>query len=150
MESKPIDEMTFAEIRKLTDTLADSHHELGSVRATLAVNCQPARSLRQLGIEFDEKLSTYKNLIAILEKLLNLAVAPDASEWTKEPPNESGEYWHWNGDIDCAPVPMFVGWSGSTGKCFVSMGQLGLTHAIDCEEYGGWWKRMKAPVVPVE
>jgi len=69
-------------------------------------------------------------------------------DWTKTPPTEQGEYWHWNGDNDCSPLPMFVLFSGSTGKCFVSSGQLGLTQAIDCEEYGGWWLRMIPPSVP--
>lgn len=69
-------------------------------------------------------------------------------EWTQVPPSEQGEYWHWNGDIDCCPVPMFVLWCGSTDKCFVSRGQLGIEHAIDCEEYGGWWKKMITPKVP--
>jgi hypothetical protein len=69
-------------------------------------------------------------------------------EWSKEPPTEQGEYWHWNGDEDCAPFPMFVLFSGFSGKCFVSRGQLGIERAIDCDQYGGWWMRVIAPAVP--
>lgn len=66
-------------------------------------------------------------------------------EWTQTPPTLQGEYWHWNGDQDSAPLPMFVLWSGHTKKCFVSMGQLGITQAVDCDEYGGWWMPLYAP-----
>lgn len=68
--------------------------------------------------------------------------------WTQTPPALQGEYWHWNGDEDSAPLPMFVLWSGTSGKCFVSRGQLGIEHAIDCDEYGGWWLPLYAPPLP--
>ena len=71
-----------------------------------------------------------------------------APTWTQNPPTEQGEYWHWNGDEDCAPLPMFVLWSGHSGKCFVSRGQLGIEHAIDCDQYGGWWMPLYAPPLP--
>ncbi len=71
------------------------------------------------------------------------------SGWTESPPTENGEYWHWNGCQSCAPLPMFVLGSGSaSGKCFVSQGQLGLTQAIDCDKYGGWWLKMQTPAIP--
>lgn len=68
--------------------------------------------------------------------------------WTQVPPVKSGTYWHWNGDDDCAPVPMFVGWSGPSGPCFVQCGQLGIREAIDCDEYGGWWMPLPNPLTP--
>lgn len=68
--------------------------------------------------------------------------------WTQTPPTEQGTYWHWNGDNDCAPLPMFVLWSGSDNKCFVSQGQLGISHAIMCEDYGGWWMPLFEPELP--
>lgn len=71
-----------------------------------------------------------------------------APTWTQNPPTEQGRYWHWNGDEDCAPLPMFILWSGHTGKCFVSRGQLGIEHAIDCDQYGGWWMPLYAPPLP--
>lgn len=71
--------------------------------------------------------------------------ATTAHVWTQEVPTEPGIYWHWNGDSDCAPVPLFVTFSGSTGKHFVMAGQVGLAHAIDCDEYGGWWMRLHEP-----
>lgn len=69
-------------------------------------------------------------------------------QWSKSPPTEQGWYWHWVGDPDCAPVPISVLWSGSTNSCFVSAGQLGITHAIDCDKYGGWWTKMWAARIP--
>ncbi len=71
-----------------------------------------------------------------------------AATWTKTPPTEQGTYWHWNGDQDSAPVPIFVLYSGFTGKCFVTMGQLGMDHATDCDEYGGWWMPLPDPKTP--
>lgn len=68
--------------------------------------------------------------------------------WSKQPPTEQGEYWHWSGHPDCAALPTFVMWSGFNKKCFVSSGQLGIQTAIDCDEYGGWWKKISAPRLP--
>lgn len=68
--------------------------------------------------------------------------------WTQTPPTHQGQYWHWNGDDTCSPLPMFILWSGTSGKCFVSAGQLGITEAIDCDKYGGWWMRLLAPPLP--
>lgn len=60
-------------------------------------------------------------------------------EWSNIPPTEQGWYRHWNGDHNSAPIPTSVLYSGTSKKCFVSAGQLGLDHAIDCDEYGGFW-----------
>lgn len=68
--------------------------------------------------------------------------------WRQEPPTIEGWYWHWNGDEDSSPIPTNVQWSGTTNACFVSMGQLGLPHAIDCDKYGGWWLPMVEPATP--
>lgn len=68
--------------------------------------------------------------------------------WTSAPPTEQGTYWHWNGDVDCIPVPTFVFWSGTSGKCFVPMGQLSLSRPIDCDQYGGFWQPLPEPRVP--
>lgn len=77
-----------------------------------------------------------------------VAAVAVGSAWTQTPPAEQGTYWHWNGDEDCAPLPIFVLWSGFSRKCFVSRGQLGIEHAIDCDQYGGWWMPLKAPPLP--
>jgi hypothetical protein len=71
-----------------------------------------------------------------------------ATEWTKATPSEVGIYWNWQGDPNSGPVPIFVQYSGHTGKYFVSMGQLGLTHSIDCDVYGGLWAPAHHPPVP--
>lgn len=75
------------------------------------------------------------------------APAPNRG-WSKTPPTVQDWYWNWSGNEDDAPLPVSVLFSGSTNKCFVSCGQLGLTHAIDCDEYGGWWHPMIAPALP--
>lgn len=85
---------------------------------------------------------------AILEQPYVPKPEPEADAWTQIPPTTQGTYWHWSGDKDSAPLPMFVLWSGTSGKCFVSRGQLGIEHAIDCDQYGGWWKPLLHPAVP--
>lgn len=73
----------------------------------------------------------------------------DAAPWSKEPPTEQGEYWHWNGEEDTAPYIYHILWSGTAKKCFVSIGQYGITEASFCDEFGGWWKRISQPAIPV-
>ncbi len=72
-----------------------------------------------------------------------------APEWSQTPPVEQGWYWHWDGNDDSAPLPMSVLYSGFTQTCFVSMGQLGITQAVDCDKYGGWWLRIIKPDMPI-
>jgi hypothetical protein len=79
---------------------------------------------------------------------LESRMATIRATWTQTPPTEQGEYWHWNGDEDCAPLPTFVLWSGTSGKSFVSRGQLGIEQPIDCDQYGGWWLPLYAPPLP--
>lgn len=69
-------------------------------------------------------------------------------DWTREPPAVGGLYWNWNGDEDCSPVPLNVSGGGHGGKAFVKMGQYGLTHAIDCDDFGGWWRPCPYPPLP--
>jgi hypothetical protein len=57
-------------------------------------------------------------------------------------------YWHWNGDEDSAPIPTSVFLGGAKREPFVTCGQLGLRHAIDCREYGGWWMPLIEPTTP--
>lgn len=71
----------------------------------------------------------------------------NAGGWTNIPPSSSGLYWHWNEDVDCSPNPIHVGYSGTTGKCFVMRGQLGIENAIDCEKYGGLWMAISIPEI---
>ncbi len=70
--------------------------------------------------------------------------------WSEKPPIRPGTYWHWSGDGDDAPLPVFVlgGPHSTNGECFVSAGQLGLSSAIDCKDYGGWWKTNYVPSTP--
>jgi hypothetical protein len=106
----------------------------------------------KLGIRYDRKQAAL-HVLAMLEKSSPIArlLAEEVlsePEWSQQPPVHGGTYWHWNGDYDSGPLPIFVMWSGTSGKCFVSMGQLGLTHAIDCDKYGGWWKELPDPTLP--
>ncbi len=57
-----------------------------------------------------------------------------STKWTKTPPKEQGFYWHWNGDLDCGPFPLHVLYSGTSGKCFVGLGQSGFFDPTDCGE----------------
>jgi len=84
-----------------------------------------------------------------MQKRANPATAPSA-KWSKEPPSRQGLYWHWSGDLDAGPIPLSVMWSGFSGKCFVSIGQYGITQAIDCDEYGGYWQPAIEPAMDEE
>lgn len=78
------------------------------------------------------------------------AAAEDAArlDWSKKPPTEQGDYWHWTGDVDHAPIIYHVMWSGSANKCFLSIGQYDIKEAIWCDKYGGWWKLIQQPAHP--
>lgn len=67
-------------------------------------------------------------------------------QWSSEPPTTQGWYWHLMNVDESRPLPVSVLFSGTSGKCFVSAGQLGLTRAIDCDEYGGWWLPCNPPL----
>lgn len=76
------------------------------------------------------------------------AAAKDAEQWTKTPPTEQADYWHWNDDPDHAPMIYHVMWSGTAKKCFVSMGQYDIDEAIWCDNFGGWWLKIEQPSIP--
>jgi hypothetical protein len=68
------------------------------------------------------------------------------NEWTMEPPNQSGTYWHWSGDYDDAPFPLFIGMSA--GNSFVQWKQGGIEEPVDCNKFGGWWLELHDPTLP--
>lgn len=68
-------------------------------------------------------------------------------EWLKTPTCQ-GLWWHWNGDDDDAPIPLEILRDETKGCFFVSAMQYGLGHAMDCEDYGGWWLRAEVPQIP--
>ncbi len=68
--------------------------------------------------------------------------------WTKEPPIKQGLYWHWSGCNDDAPIVLSILYSGTKKECFVSIGQYGITNAVYCNEYGGWWADCTQPELP--
>lgn len=69
-------------------------------------------------------------------------------EWTQAAPTEQGFYWHWCGDEDASPLPLFVMFSGTSKRCFISLGQFGIQGTPDCAEYGGWWLPIEIPPTP--
>jgi len=69
------------------------------------------------------------------------------SEWSHEPPTEPGLYWHWTGDLDSVPIPLGVMYSSMTRKCFVAPGQYGIRLATDCDKWGGYWQKARAPAM---
>lgn len=93
----------------------------------------------------DERLFT----IGEWNRRASPSIPPAGEEptWSKTPPTAQGWYWHWNGDPGHQPIPTSVIYSGTTGTCFVSIGQLGITEAIFCDKYGGYWMRMREPSV---
>jgi hypothetical protein len=106
----------------------------------------------KLGICYDRKeaashvlamMGKYSPIVRVLAE--EILAEPT---WSEQPPMRSGTYWHWNGDSDSSPVPIFVMYSGTSGKCFVSRGQLGLSDAINCDEFGGWWQEFPDPEKP--
>lgn len=92
----------------------------------------------------DGERTIYEQALGILipDGVAGSVLAP---QWSKDPPTEQDWYWHWNLDPDCAPLPTSVLFSGTSQKCFVSAGQLGIEEAIDCDAYGGAWIKMKLP-----
>ncbi|MBN3729473.1 hypothetical protein [Burkholderia sp. Tr-20390] len=75
---------------------------------------------------------------------------PPVQQWSKEPPAKQGLYWHWTGDLDARPIPLNVLWSAATKKCFVSIGQYGITQAVDCDKFGGHWQPAVEPAMDEE
>lgn len=69
-------------------------------------------------------------------------------DWTPQPPTEGGTYWWWNGENGVCPVPIFVSYSPTKLKTFVQLGQIGLCFPVACDDFGGWWRRLDAPLPP--
>lgn len=78
-EPDPIADLTVDQIRELAKRLGDDSSELGSIKATLAVNCKECRRLAEFGCTYDEKKSAHTNLFTVLEKLCNLIDERDAT-----------------------------------------------------------------------
>jgi len=69
-------------------------------------------------------------------------------QFSKNLPTESGNYWHWDGNEDNAPNMFDIGYSGSNGKCFITIGNSGFKEVVWCEDYGGYWAQSKPPPLP--
>lgn len=68
-----------------------------------------------------------------------------AKPWSATLPNDQGYFWHWNGDEDCAPVVLFVMYSGTADKYFVCHNFM--TGAPFVEDVGGFWYAIQPPSV---
>lgn len=78
----------------------------------------------------------------------DIARAMELTAWTTTPPTAQGEYWHWNGDPDSAPIVFNILYSGTAKKCFVPINQSYTGQAIMCDVYGGYWLRIERPALP--
>lgn len=70
-------------------------------------------------------------------------------EWTQAHPETQDLYWLWMGDEDQEPFPVSIMYSGTSGKCFVAMGQWGWNRHQEFEELeGAWWMLCVPPEPP--
>lgn len=111
------------------------------------------RAERYVGLTEPPVLEHAEDCIVLRARAILAAPVSERAEdardgWSKEPPTEQGEYWHWNGEDDIAPYIYHIMWSGTAKKCFVSIGQYGITEASFCDEFGGWWKKIPQPAIP--
>jgi hypothetical protein len=63
------------ELKKLitqAEWLEERVHELGSIRATLEVNCQPGHSLHKHGCEYSPDKTIHDNMFSMLKRLSDL------------------------------------------------------------------------------
>lgn len=91
----------------------------------------------------------YEYRAIAMRAALVAALSAAGGGWTQDLPKHQALYWHWSGDEDDAPIPLNVHWSGTDNKTFVTAGQYGLTHAILCADYGGWWMPCPTPQPPM-
>lgn len=73
---------------------------------------------------------------------------PAGPVWTRNLPTESGVYWWWNEDDDCAPLHLEIMYSGSDGSYFAPAGQYQWTEFQPVARLGGWWMRLYEPETP--
>lgn len=136
--------------------------EIGAARSTTSDYRRgvedAATVVENKGVEY-EKLGDYginqgfvQRVIAsnkIAEAIRALLTAEQGADgWTQDVPTEQGWYWHCH-DEKSVPFPLSILRDGAgKQKCFVAHDQAGLLRAIDCDEYGGWWKRILLPAPP--
>ncbi len=108
-----------------------------------------ARKIAKSDNQFDQ-LEDYTNddVLRLSEHAEADRAGKHRTRWTKNVPTKQGVYWHWSGSHDDAPLVVYVMYSGTKKECFVSAGQLGLTKAVYCSEYGGLWANCIPPKLP--
>lgn len=95
---------------------------------------------------FVQRVITSNEIAEAIRALLTAEQGTDG--WTQDVPTEQGWYWHCH-DEKSVPFPLSILRDGAgKQKCFVAHDQAGLLRAIDCDEYGGWWKRILLPAPP--
>ena len=65
--------------------------------------------------------------------------------WSPATPKQTGWYFHWNGQENSPPIPTKVSYSQARKSSQVDAGQLGITKAISCADYGGLWAPLMIP-----
>lgn len=73
---------------------------------------------------------------------------PNDSLWSQDSPKESGAWWWWSGDKECAPIHVEVMYSGFSNNYFLAAGQWGWAEPQPCDKIGGWWMRLPEPQIP--
>lgn len=104
-----------------------------------------AQKINHSGEDLD--IYHYSDVLTLSEHAEVNQPAITRNRWRKTPPTQQGMYWHWSGNTDDAPLAYYIGYSCSKHECFVQAGQLGLTTAIWCSEFGGLWANIAEPSI---
>jgi hypothetical protein len=72
-------------------------------------------------------------------------VAVSKNVWTRSLPERPGNYWNWGGQPGVEADLVQVRRDTVEGCFSVSEGQLGLTKAVTCAQWGGWWALVQKP-----
>lgn len=81
MEKPNFDDMTPKQVREWGSEIGHQAAQFGELRATLIVNCRPGRALHGVGIAYDESKPVLKNLVSILEQLVDKAKSQSAMDY---------------------------------------------------------------------
>lgn len=65
--------------------------------------------------------------------------------WTQSLPDRPGNYWNWGGQPGVEADLVHVRRDTLAGCFSVCEGQLGLTKAVTCAQWGGWWAPVQKP-----
>lgn len=72
-------------------------------------------------------------------------VAVSKHNWSRSLPIRPGHYWNWGGQPGVEADLVLVRRDPVLGCFSVSEGQLGLSKAVTCAQWGGWWAPVQKP-----